>query len=1180
MNLHFLTRINVFKRASLFILVFFLVDLSFSQTGSIWQVDSIIIVSKNNYKFQFPERHRYKKQSLRINKNGVDLREINDYSFIDAYSIKFFPAPAINDTFRIYYSREPFNLKRSYTLFTRDTLVTESTDSLSGDSTQVRLVQQKFENPFADFGSGLQKSGSIMRGVNIGTNRDLTLNSGLNLELSGQLSENVEIIAALTDETTPIQPEGNTQSLDEIDRVFVKFKSPFVEGTVGDLNLQYSNTQFADLTRKLQGISLLGNYADQFAGATVATTRGFFNRQTFIGQEGNQGPYQLAGKDGEREIIVLAGTERVWINGQKMLRGETNDYIIEYANGQITFTNNRLVTSESRIEIDFEYFPAIQKYNRNVLSGLYGGKVFNNKLNYRLSFYQEKDNTDQSLGEEENLTAIEKNILQAAGDDPVQAALSGENLVGAGKGSYVKKDTVQFDSTFTIFEYRGSGLGDYFVSFTFVGSAKGDYVRDRLGQYRWVGPQKGDYKPIRLVPLPQKHQLTDMQIEWKPTSNIKVTSEYAFSNLDRNTLSSLQNSDNQGDAFFVDARASDIKTEGLGLNIGVFDFDINTRLINRDFQAVDRFSQPDFQRYWNVLQTETVSSDEKSVQFNSRYRPFQGLSLSLNIGSLNKDNLESQRYGSTLNFDKQNWFKSDITFETVNSSLSDDNVDNNWKRLNSEIYKDIGLFQPGVLYQFENRRNTTPALLSGFRFDDIGLRLAFINWNYFNGFIQLNERKDKVYDVQADSRLVPQASTETRRLKLQTQNIDQTTVSLEIVQRKKDYTKRFENIKLDTLKLLFADASVQDTVWQDRETNLAELKLSHSRWKKALSANLQYRISTEQTALREKVYIEVQQGRGNLRFDEDLQEYVPDPDGNFVLFVLPSGKFEPVTKLESALRLTYDPSRVLKKEGGLLQKLAANLSGSSYFRIEEETKEEDLAAIYLLDFNKFQRDKTLRGSLVYDQDLYIMKRNRQLNFRLLYRYRDDLFNQFLDTKENEDRLTIERGFRTDWRISSKIKSQSEIRQKDTKRVSNANSTRNRNIAGYFLNQKIFYKPFERWEFKIDGEYGQEDNSAAAYPINLWFAIAKTQANYVLAGEGRITADFEYQTVNTTFNPLGLTVPYEMARGKKKGISKKWQLRAEYTVSKNILFTFLYSGRDEAGFSDIIHTGQAEVRAFF
>lgn len=1145
-----------------------------------WQVDSLIVIKQDHYRYHFPSRHFFDKQSVRITKNGIPLYEMQDYIFKSSKIILFTPDPSIGDSLRISYQRLPFNLKASYYLFKKDTLKLSAADSAGMDSGQVRLLPATIENPFEDFGSGLKKSGSIMRGVNIGTNQDLTLNSGLNLQLSGQLSENVEIVAALTDESTPIQPEGNTQTLDEVDRVFIRFKSPYVEGTVGDLNLEYKDTQFGNLSRKLQGITLLGKYANQFAGATVATTRGFFNRVSFIGQEGNQGPYQLTGKNGEKEIIVLAGTEKIWINGKRMLRGETNDYVIEYGNGQITFTNNQLVTSESRIEIDFEYFPAIQKYNRSALSGLAGGSLYGSKLNYKVSFYEEKDNADKVIGEEQSLTDEEKAILKAAGDDYKKASITGVKYVGSGKGNYVQKDTLYNNQHITIYQYAGLNSGDYDVVFTLVGQNQGDYVRDRLAEYRWVGTNLGNYAPIKLIPLPQTQQLTDVNLQWNPSKNIAVTSEYALSNYDKNSFSNLQKNDDLGDAVFMDAKADNLAPSFFGNKLGLISLNMTSRIINKNFESVDRFNDPDYQRYWNILQAGTINNQEKSIQFNSTYIPVQELKLRFNVGDLEKNDLQSQRLSTTANYDKTGWFKSDFNYELVNSKISDQGIENDWKRINGNIQKNIWWFTPQLLYDFENRKNQNKAGLSGFLFNDYGLRLSLFNWSYLTGYTQINERRDDVYDVQNNGRLVPQSSTNTKQFRVDLINVKETTASLKYVTRKKDFTARFENIKQDTLKLQFVDASVQDTVWQDRQTNLAELTASHSHWNNAVRANLQYKVSTEQTALREKDYIKVKDGRGNLRFDEDLKEYVPDPDGNYVLFILPSGKFEPVTKLESSLRLTYDPSRFWHKPKGPFQTLMNRISGNSYFRVEEETKEKDLAAIYFLNLSKFQKDLTLRGSLIYDQDLYIMKNNRDLNFRLQYRYRDDLFNQFLDPGENEDRLSIERSFRTDWKISRVIKSQSEIGNELTKRIRKSAPLRNRNIDGFSLNQKFFYKPLQQWEFQLSTEYGQEENKVSTSPLKLWYTVSKLQANYVVAGKGRISAEYEQQVVKATSNPLDVSIPFEMAGGKKEGVSKKWQLRAEYTVSKNILFTLLYRGRNDAGFNQVIHTGQAEVRAFF
>ena len=64
------------------------------------------------------------------------------------------------------------------------------------------------------------------------------------------------------------------------------------------------------------------------------------------------------------------------------------------------------------------------------------------------------------------------------------------------------------------------------------------------------------------------------------------------------------------------------------------------------------------------------------------------------------------------------------------------------------------------------------------------------------------------------------------------------------------------------------------------------------------------------------------------------------------------------------------------------------------------------------------------------------------------------------------------------------------------------------------------------------------------------------------------------------NITNASIPYEMANGKKEGISKRWQLRGEYTVTENVVVSILYRGRDEPTFDRIIHSGQAEVRAYF
>jgi hypothetical protein len=264
---------------------------------------------------------------------------------------------------RARYRYLPFRLSETYARHTL-TLLHDSSGSLLKASGQ-------HPSPFAledIFGRDIQKSGSLTRGFTVGTNRDLSLSSGFRMQLAGRIASDVEVAASLTDENTPIQPEGTTQTLQEFDNVFVEIKSPSYAATLGDFVLDMKGTEFARLTRKLQGARGTAVFQGESVSAEAlvsgAVTRGKFQTNAFQGSEGVQGPYRLTGRGGERSMLVIAGTEKVYVNGELQLRGETNDYVIDYATGEVRFTTRRLVTAASRIIVDFEY--ADRRYSRSL----------------------------------------------------------------------------------------------------------------------------------------------------------------------------------------------------------------------------------------------------------------------------------------------------------------------------------------------------------------------------------------------------------------------------------------------------------------------------------------------------------------------------------------------------------------------------------------------------------------------------------------------------------------------------------------------------------------------------------------------------------------------------------------------------------------------------------------------
>ena len=329
--------------------------------------------------------------SFQVTYQGVELSS-SDYQ-LDFSSALFVLNQAINDTLHFEYQVLPIDLSKQYRVRDTSIIYTEQKDNYS-----LFKIENSYSVQDVFGGSQLNKNGSISRGVSFGNNQDLGINSSLNLELSGNISSDLKILASVSDANIPIQPEGNTNKLQEFDKVFIQIYNDRLKLIAGDFWLSKPMGYFMNYRKRAQGLSFGYQWKTKnnklwSTQTSGALSKGKFNRQVIQGIEANQGPYRLRGAENEPFVIVLSGTERVFIDGRLLTRGQEFDYTIDYNSSEITFTSRNLITKDTRIVVEFQY--SDQNYARSLLqeSLVYKG----DKVRFWMNMYSEQDAKNQPL---------------------------------------------------------------------------------------------------------------------------------------------------------------------------------------------------------------------------------------------------------------------------------------------------------------------------------------------------------------------------------------------------------------------------------------------------------------------------------------------------------------------------------------------------------------------------------------------------------------------------------------------------------------------------------------------------------------------------------------------------------------------------------------------------------------
>ncbi len=1124
----------------------------------------------------------------------------------------------------------------------------------------------KEEESFLEFQKGLDYSGSFARGLSFGNSQNLVLNSSFNLQMAGNLGDGMEVLAAITDNNIPLQPEGNTQQLSEFDKIFIQITKDDNKLIAGDYELRRPTGYFMNYFKKLQG----GTYSRQWnfsegkknpltnnerqrtpiganrqaqnrqprtlhpaphtphpaprtphpaprtphpqptthnrqprthnrqptthnpqltTQASVAVARGKFARNEIQAQEGNQGPYRLEGAEGERFIIILAGTEKVWVDGVVMKRGLEEDYIIDYNAGHVSFTQRRLITKDIRIIVEFEYA------DQNYLRSMYAVNLkyqHRDKTKLWFNVFSEQDGKKPVDNE---FSPAEFEALQNSGDDPLNSVVSSIAKVEDAspfRVLYKLVDTLGFDSVLVFSNNEELTLHTAF--FSFVGVGNGDYVLDPTvaanGRvYRWVAPEIqglevvhfGDYAPVRQLVSPKQQQLYTLGGEYQISKNTKVMAEVAMSNFDLNRLSNIQDNDNLGLATFssFENRLDLGKKQDWQLKM-----EINHEFVQERFRALNPYRNAEFRRDWNIQSNERVSEHIGRGGFELSSKTKGRLAYTFS-GFLRDSIYEGTKHLAQYQFDKKGF---NIFLES--NLLNSNSLTEASRFFRPKINFGIPFLRDSTRTKYwetgiygERERNERFSKKNELVSDSLSSNSFW--YDLFRVYLKSRESQKINFQVNYQRRIdyAPlntsfEQATIANDLNL---NGNWTTRWTSGKEKRRNNSRIGWNFTYRQLEIKNDDLTNEER----SETFLGRLNYSLQLVNGVIQSNTSYEIGSGQERKSEFVFLPVQPGEGNYVWRNDdngdglIQqnevEVAPFQDSaNVLRQVVFTDEFIRTNNILFNQSLRIEPRAIWFGAKGL-KKLLSRFSPSSSLQITRKVKDADKVS----PWNPFQLD-------IIDTSL-VATRSGIRNV-LVFNANNPKFNSEIGFTDNQDKVVLttgfesrrreERFFKTRWNIAKTFSS--EIEFKAGRKIQDSEQFDNKdfNIRFFNLQPEFTWLPVKTFrtivKYKFEDSKNTLENAEEAantHELKLEMRYNKTS---------KISVQSSFSFVKISFNgEANSPVGFAFLNGLQNGQNYLWDVSIDRQLARNMRLSLSYEGR-KTGKGRVVHVGRASVAATF
>ncbi|HRH36882.1 MAG TPA: hypothetical protein PK760_00970 [Flavobacteriales bacterium] len=1025
---------------------------------------------------------------------------------------------------------------------------------------------------------GLSRSGSISRGLLFGNKQDLSVNSTLNLELGGHITDRISVLASVTDNNIPVQAGGNTAELKDFDQVFIKLfeeddKAPGNkwELIAGDFVLQKPTSHFLTYLKKTKGLS----YDTRFnlgggrmtMGASAAISKGKFARNVIQGVEGVQGPYRLKGNDAGSVIIILSGSERVYIDGQLLQRGQENDYVIDYNSAEVVFTARRLITKDRRIVVEFQY--SDKNYARSLLR--FDDTYERGKSTVRLHVYSEQDHRNQPL--QQQVGDAERTVLQSAGDDPLAASINGIDSTGfaADQVLYALIDSLGYDSVAV--HGTDPSTDFYRITFTDVGQGNGDYVLQEFTPngrvFSWSPPDTlngvivhtGTYAPIRLIIAPKAQQLITVGVDHRFAPRTTATVEAAFSNNDLNTFSTLDQSDNAGFGLmtrFAHAMRISERDTSLHLLLGG-----EAESISKDFKFVERYRAVEFERNWNALK-----ADLKADQI------LGGAFVGVQARKLGRFTYGVNTFQAK---DKYDGVKQDI-----NSNLHVGRIDlvgvASWLKEREPRISDFLRHKGSFRYRLkpftiglrdEHERNlykvdSTTALQTG--------SYEFHDWEMFVQSPDTFKNKWRLSGGQRRDRALREGGLTTSTLA--------TAYAFNMELTRNPRNKLTTNFTYRELSI------IDSTLTQQRPENtyLTRIDYDLTLWKGVAVLDMFNEFGSGLEQRREYIYVLVPAGQGLYIWNDyngdgikDLNEFELanfSYEANYLRVFVPSNNYVRTFNNQSSASLDLRPGVKWATAKGM-KRFIGKFSDLASARVDRKTNTTDINkainpfAPETIDKNLMAYTSSARNTFFYDRTSrsWSMDHTWQND-----RSRSLLLNGF------ESRQRLFNTVRVRWNTTRQWTAELEGERGRVSNASDLLAGRTWAIDQQSLKPKLTWQPNTSLRAIMSFKYGEKKSNSEGQTQNLGVKDLGFEFRYNTAGKGSVLVTANLVDIRYD-GPVNSALGNELLGGLKPGTNGTWSVSVQRNLSNNLQLDLTYNGRRSEGVP-VVHVGGAQVRAFF